>query len=218
VAGAFYLLNTITILLAVALMRGIVVAGNPSATATNLMANLSRFQIGWTLEVLSTACSLGVAAYFYRLFDPVSRGLSLLATCFRVVACAVAMVGYLAQATPFQILSGAHYLGAISPGELQAIAFLPFRVSAMASNLVIAVFGLHFVALGILIYRSTFLPRALGALTVVAGVSALTFLLPPLTNRLVVLPLGFVTELALTVWLLTVGINEQQWRQKANAS
>ena len=214
VAGAYYLLNTLTILAAIALMRGVVVRGDPSATAASLMANQLRYQAGWALEVLSTACSLGVAAYLYRLFVPVSRGLALLSTCFRVIACAVAMVGYLAQAAPLQILSVGRDLGALSSEQLHAIAYLPFRVSGLASNLVIVTFGLHFVALGVLIYRSTFLPRALGVLVVVAGVSALTYLAPSLTNARVVLPLGFVAEASITVWLLTFGINERRWWER----
>ena len=214
VAGTYYLLNTLTILAAVALMRGVVVRGDPSVTATNLIANQLRYQTGWALEVLSTACSLGVAAYFYRLFVPVSRGLSLLATCLRVIACAVAMVGYLAQAVPIQILSAGRDLSALSSDQLHAIAYLPLRVSALASNLVIVVFGLHFVALGVLIYRSTFLPRALGMLVVVAGVGALTYLAPSLTSARVVLPLGFAAEASITVWLLTVGVNERRWWER----
>jgi hypothetical protein len=50
-----------------------------------------------------------------------------------------------------------------------------------------------------------------------AGVGWLTFLWPPLAEHLspFIDILGFVAELALMVWLLVMGINVQQWKERA---
>jgi len=215
-AGVFYLLNILTILLAVFLFRGLVVAGNPAATATNLLAHQSRFQLGIAAEVISTACSICVAGLFYELLKPVNRSFSLVAAFFRLVACAIAVVGYLLQLAPLQILGGAHYLSVPTPEQLQALA-LVLRFRAPASNMVIVFFGFHFILIGYLIFRSTFLPRILGVLVAFAGLCGLLFLAPALAGR--ILPyfvgVGLVSEVSLALWLVVMGVNASKWRERA---
>jgi len=75
--------------------------------------------------------------------------------------------------------------------------------------------GLFLILLGFLIVRSTFLPRPLGVLIVLAGLGWLTFAVPALSGRIhtYVEGLGFVAEVALMVWLLVVGVDLVRWRQ-----
>jgi hypothetical protein len=218
IAGTFYLLNIVTILLSIGLKRGIVVAGNPAATAANFIVSLPRFQAAWALEVISTACSLVVAAYIYRLFVPVSKALSLLATLFRVVACSVAMIGYLLQAAPLPILTSASFVSGLSLTQLQAAAYIALRLGVQASNLVIVVFGFHAIVLGYLVYRSTFIPRAIGVLLGLAGVGGCLMLVPLVAGGFfpVILATGAAAELSLTAWLLFAGIDVGRWLQQAD--
>jgi len=46
------------------------------------------------------------------------------------------------------------------------------------------------------------------------------FLFPPLANQLshYILPLGFVAELLLLLWLLVKGVDVQRWREQAGAA
>jgi hypothetical protein len=80
-------------------------------------------------------------------------------------------------------------------------------------------FGFYCVLIGYLIFKSTFLPRALGALMAFGGLSWLTFLSRPLAHYLS--PYNFVPGLlgegALTVWLLAVGVNVPRWEARAKA-
>jgi hypothetical protein len=81
-------------------------------------------------------------------------------------------------------------------------------------------FGFYCLLIGYLIFRSTFLPRILGALMLFAGLGWLTFLSPPLASYL--LPYNFVPGLlgegALTLWLLVMGVNVQRWKGQARRS
>lgn len=63
--------------------------------------------------------------------------------------------------------------------------------------------------IGYLILRSTFLPKILGTLMVVAGLDRLTFLVPPLAERIsrYTQIFGFVAEAVLMLWLLVVGVD-----------
>gem|GEM_PF-3950310 len=69
--------------------------------------------------------------------------------------------------------------------------------------------------LAYLIFRSTFLPRALSVLLAIAGLGWLTFLSPSLGDHLFPYPLsitGLLGEGALTLWLLVFGVNAQRWK------
>jgi hypothetical protein len=84
----------------------------------------------------------------------------------------------------------------------------------------LVIFGIYCLLIGYLIVQSTFLPRLLGLLMLVAGIGWLTFLSPKLAKDLS--PFSFVPGLlgegALTVWLLVKGANEAEWRKQRAAS
>jgi hypothetical protein len=81
----------------------------------------------------------------------------------------------------------------------------------------LAFFGFYFALIGCLVWRSTFLPRILGALMVFAGLGWLTFASAPLARLLSPYNLapGIIGEGALTLWPLIMGIKEKQWMQRA---
>jgi hypothetical protein len=188
IAGGFYLLNIVTILLAVFLFRGIVVGRDEGA-----------LRLGIAFELISTSCSIVVAAFFYELLRPVSRSVSLIAAFCRLIACVVAVVGYIFQSAPL-VVSG-------------AVGLLLYRLRVPATNIVIVFFGFHFVLLGYLIFRSGFLPRFLGVLAGLAGLGALTSVAPQLARPLFpyFVAIGLLTEVSLTVWLLAMGVDVERW-------
>jgi len=78
--------------------------------------------------------------------------------------------------------------------------------------------------IGYLILRSTFLPRVLGVLLGIGGLSYVVvcfanFLLPPLGARLTpfIFPVAFIGEGSLAVWLLVKGVHVQRWKDQASA-
>ena len=91
-------------------------------------------------------------------------------------------------------------------------------ISSPINNLVF--FGFYCLLIGYLIFRSTFLPRILGALMVIAGLGWLSVLSPPLAKYLwpyIAAP-GLVVEGTLTLWLLVIGVNVQRWKEQAIAA
>ena len=85
-------------------------------------------------------------------------------------------------------------------------------------------FGFECLVIGYLIFRSGYLPRALGVLMPIAGLCYLTnsfalLLAPALAARLfpwVLLPC-FVAETSFCLWLLVKGVNVPRWREAASA-
>jgi hypothetical protein len=192
--------------------------GDAAATANNMLAHESSFRVGWALNLISTGFYVALMALFYQLFRPVSKTVALLAAFFGLVGCAVTAVGSLFQLAPLLVLKGSPYLSVFDPKQLQALALLLLNLSVQVGYIAIFFFGVFQLALGYLIFRSTFLPRVVGALIALAGLGWLTFLSPPLANQLLV-PLevlGFVAEALLMLWLLVMGVNSQRWNQQAS--
>jgi hypothetical protein len=77
-------------------------------------------------------------------------------------------------------------------------------------------FGPYCLLIGYLIYRSSFLPRILGALMMLAGLGWLIFLLPLASSLSTYLKaIGFLAELSLCLWLIVIGLNVPGWQEKA---
>jgi hypothetical protein len=99
-------------------------------------------------------------------------------------------------------------------GALNLFHLAPFHISPLVF------FGFYCLLIGYLIFRSTFLPRPLGALMAFGGLGWLTFLSTPLAHYLSPYNLapGIVGEAALTLWLLVIGVNEQRWKEQASTA
>lgn len=203
IAGVFYLLNIATIFLSLFFFRGLFVSGDPSATATNILAHESSFRLGFASELISTACSVAVAGLLYVLLEPVNMSLSLLGPFFRLVGCAIFALSYVFQLAPLQTLGGAHYLSVIKSEELQAFSLILSTFQARTSDIGIVFFAFHFVLVGYLIFRARFLPRTLGVLVTFAGLAGLTFLVPSLGRLLFAYcaPIALLAEVSLSLWL-----------------
>jgi Domain of unknown function (DUF4386) len=117
-------------------------------------------------------------------------------------------------------LGGAQYLSVFKVEQLQALVLMFLKLRSQAEQIDLVFFGFFDFLIGCLILRSTFLPRILGALMALAGFGWLIFLSPPLANHLshYILPLGFVAELLLMLWLLVKGVNVQRWQEQAVAA
>jgi hypothetical protein len=104
--------------------------------------------------------------------------------------------------------------------QLQALVLTILRLRSQAEQIGIVFFGFFDFLIGCLILRSTFLPRILGALMALAGLGWMIFLSPPLANNLAhyILPLGFIAEFLLMLWLLVKGVNVQRWQEQARAA
>jgi hypothetical protein len=98
-------------------------------------------------------------------------------------------------------------------------ALSPFHLApSNINNLVF--FGFYCLLIGYLIFKSSFLPRILGALMAFGGLGWLTFLSPSLANYLYPYNLapGILGEGALTLWLLVIGVKVQRWKEQASTS
>jgi hypothetical protein len=221
IAGTLYLITMLTGIFAEGFVSGrLVVNGDASATAANILAHRSLFQLGFAVYLIEMACQIAMTALFYELLKPAGRSFSLVAAYLGLTGCVIKTLSRLFFITPLFILGGAHYLSVFSAEQLKALALLFLKVNDHGAGIALVFFGFYALLTGYLMIRSTFLPRILGVLSVLGGLGWLSFLYPPLGYRLFpyIAAFGLLGALSVIVWLLVKGVNEQRWKEQAEVA
>src|SRR2546427_1685726 len=221
ITGALYLLTILTGIFAQGFVSGsLVVDGDAAATATNILMHKSLFQLGFAVYLIEMACQIAITALFYNLLKPAGRSVSLVAAFLGFAGSVIKTFSRLFFIAPLFILGGAHYLSVFSAEQLQALALLFLKVNDRGAAIAWGFFVFYALLWGCLIIRSTFLPRALGVLSIFGGLGWLSFLYLPLGYRLFpyIAAFGLLGAASLILWLLVFGVNEQRWKEQARAA
>lgn len=216
-AGLFWLLTILTSMFAFIIAGKFLVAGNPTATAANLIEHEGLQRLAFVANLVATLCYLTVTVLMYVLLKPVNRGVALLSAFFSIVGCCVGAVSCLLFLAPLTVLKG--------PSASPDLALTLLTLSGRANDIGLVFFAGHVFSIGWLIRRSTFLPRILGTLLFVTAACYLTnsfaiFLALPFREYL--MPLvgvgGLLGEGTLTFRLLFAGVNVPRWQEQASAA
>ncbi len=221
ITGVFYLLTMLTGIFAQGFVSDrLVVFGDAATTATNILGHEGLFRLGFTVYMVEMACQIVFIALFYELLKPVNRSISLVAAFLGLAGCTIKSFSRVFYLGPLFILGGAGNVGVFNREQQQALALLLLKVNDHGAAMALAFFGFYALLTGYLIFRSTFLPRFLGLWSVIAGMGWLTFLYPPLGYHwfLYLAAFGLLGAIALIFWLLVFGVNEEKWKEQANAA
>jgi Domain of unknown function (DUF4386) len=221
ITGVLYLLTILTGIFAQGFVsERLVVYGDAAATATNILAHSSLFQWGFAVYLIEMACNIAMTALFYDLLKPAGRGVSLVAAFLGLAGCVIKTFSRVFFIAPLLVLGGGHYLSVFNLEQLQALALLFLKVNDRGAGIALVFFGFYAVLTGCLIIKSTFLPRILGVVSMIAGLGWLTFLYPPVAHRLFpyIAVFALLGAALLILWLLVFGVNEQRWKEQASAA
>lgn len=217
-AGVLYLL-IILIGVSEAVVRDrVVVAGDAAATAANLRSMEWLWRASAAGEFVLLLCGISLTPILYYLLRPVSRYFALLMMCLNIVSLAVEAVAGLFLVVALLPLGDAAYLRAFEPAQLEAMARMSIRLHNLGFGMALIFFGAVCVVIGSLIVRSGIVPKIIGVLMQLAGVSYLIsnfamILSPAFSNRLfpfILLP-PLIGESALCLWLLIKGVDNDAW-------
>jgi Domain of unknown function (DUF4386) len=224
-AGALYLVNIVFGAFAFGAVPAILVVSNMATTAHNIQTHELLYRFSLAAHVVVTVTNIPMALIFYELFKVVNRRLALLDVFFGLVATAVEAAGILSQFTPVVLLSGSKYANSLPAPQLHALAYLPGDLSTIDYAIYGVFYGLDFVCVAYLVFKSTFLPRAIGVLL---AIDALNYLVNGFTTMLapgVATHLGawtglptIIAEGSLSLWLLLVGVDTGRWKERASAA
>ena len=182
------------------------VRGDASQTAERIAASEWLFRSGIVSHLLSQVVFVFLVLALFQLLQAVNERHARLMVILALLGVPAAMLSELGHLAALSLLD-APAGGPFTPAQLhaQAMTFLDLRTQGV---LIAQIFwGLWLLPLGVLVYRSGFIPRAIGVLLMIAGVGyffdSMTQLLAP--GFPVVSLFTFVGELALASWLLIRG-------------
>jgi hypothetical protein len=222
IGGVLYLIIIVLGLFGEAVVRGrIVVPGDAAATAANLKSMESLWRFGIATELFLLICSVVLALILYILMRPVSKDLALLAAFFNLISVAIEAAYSLQLVEALFPLGNAGYLKAFAPEQLHAMASLSAKSHVYGFGVALIFFACFCLVIGYLIFRSGYLPKAVGVLMQIAGLSYLTnsfalILVPSFADRIFAafaLP-AFVGEASFCLWLLVKGVNVETWNRR----
>lgn len=198
-----------TALLLVALLAGfgylavvqrLVVTDDAVRTAGNIAGSETLFRLAIASLLVAAVLDIVVAWALFKVFEPASSGLSMLAATFRVAYAGIFVVAIAQLAGVLRLLPEAEELSA------QVLSGVHAFEDIYSAGLVL--FGFHLALLGVLVWRAAYAPILLGILLVVAGLGyvADSFGVVLFAGYAVeVAAFTFVGEVVLILWLLLRG-------------
>jgi hypothetical protein len=189
-------------------LEGLVTDGEAARTVADISESEGLFRLGVLSMALVIVLDVVVAWALYRVFSPVSKGLSMLAAAFRLVYAGVFMVAIGELLGVVRLVGDDTYLSVFGADQLGAQVLMRIDAYTDVWTLGLLLFGLHLLVIGYLAYRSGYVPRSLGALVAIAGLGYVidTFGAVLSTGTWTdVSSFTFVGEFLLALWLVIWG-------------
>ena len=202
----------------------LIVAGDATATATNILASPGLLRLSIASELVILVSEIVVTVLLYVLLRPVSTTLALVAVVSRLAMTTIHGINLLNQFMVVLLVSGAGYVTVFAPTQLHALVLLFLDAYSYGFTIGIVFLVLHAFLLGYLIYTSGYFPKVLGVLFMIAAFGYLIDGFSPVLVANYVkgpvylaLPITL-AEIAFPLWLLIKGVNVAQWDKRALAA
>ena len=219
IAGLLYLILAICGGFAEFTVRqGMVVAGNAAATVSNIVAAESTFRLGVVSELIGQVVFILLALYLFRLLQSVNRNQATLMVVFVIIAVTITCLNMVNQVAVLLIINGSGYLSVFEAGQLQTLVLFFLNMHTAGYIIAQIFFGLWLLPLGYLVYKSSFTPKIVGILLIIACfgylIDVVTYFLIP-SFELVISEYTFIGEVVMLLWLLIKGVNVEKWKKRA---
>lgn len=216
VAGLLYLLVAVfgTFSL-IYVPRTLIVRGDATATANNILASESLFRLGIASGLIAAVIFMFLVLVLYRLLKGVNQQQAALMLILALIAVPLAFLNEVSSLAALILFRGADFLSVFEKPELDALAYLFLRLYGQGIVINQIFWGLWLFPFGVLVFRSGFLPRILGVWLIINGFAyvaiSFTGLLSPQNYNIVfrsAFPVLF-GEMAIMLWFLIKGAKDQ---------
>jgi Domain of unknown function (DUF4386) len=224
IAGLWYLLLAITAPLGLIYVpRTLIVPGNATATASNILASEPLFRLGMASELISATVFIFLVLALYHLLKGVNERHAGLMVALAVVSVPISFLNVLNEIAAVILFRGADLLSVFEKRQLDALGMVFLGLHHHGFVVAAIFWGLWLLPFGVLVIRSGFFPRILGVLLIINGfaylVGSFTSLLLPgytsVVSRFTLLPEA-VGELSMILWLLIKGAKVQPFVDPAS--
>lgn len=188
----------------------LIVRSDVVATADNIIASEFLYRLGVVSSLVMMIAWLFYALFLYRLLRPVNKNH------------ATSMLALVLASVPIYMLNQINQFGALlsASNQMHEQVKLFLELQQFGTLVAAIFFGLWLMPLGLLVFKSRFLPRFLGVLLMVGSLGYLVlfvqaFFLPGSERTVWTNPFLVVThlsELALLLWLVIKGVDVERWK------
>ena len=167
-AGLLYVVGSIPGVFALLYVPSkLIVHGNATATAHNIAAHETLFRFGIAADLISQAIFIFVSLALYDLLKRVNLRQALSMLILILVAIPIAFLNEVNSIAALILVRGADFLSVFDNSQRDALAKLFLNLRSGGFDVAGIFWGLWLFPLGMLVYRSGFLPRFLGVLLMV---------------------------------------------------
>ncbi len=217
IAGLLYLTLLAAPLRLIYIPNKLFVSGNASATADNIAAHETLFRLGIVGELFTATMTIFLTLALYRLFKEVDEHMARLVVILgALMVTPIYFLNTINDAAALLFARGADFLSVFDKPQRDALAMMFLRLHGHGVLVNEIFWGLWLFPFGLLVYRSRFFPRILGIWLMINCFAYLaetvTGLLWPQYETAVsnwAFPVMF-GELAMMLWLITMGARERQ--------
>jgi hypothetical protein len=192
------------------------VTGNATATANNIAAHQTLFRLGIASDLFVGTIVIFVALALYQLFQGVDKNLAVLIVILGgLLPSALYFFNVMNDVAALLLVRGSDFLSVFEKPQRDALAMLFINLHGWGFVTGEIFYGLWLLPLGILTYKSRFLPRFLGVWLILNGFAYLVLsftgvLLPLYEERVSSMTFPILTgEVAFMLWLLIGGAKPQ---------
>lgn len=169
-AGLIYLVMSVLGAPTLIYLPRLIVSGDAAATAHNVLSNEPTYRLllggalaGWALYMV-----LGRA--LYGLFASVDESQATLLRIFVVASAVVGVIDVALLAAPLVVLKSAALAAVFTRPQVEALALTLFGIRSVELHANEAFWGFWLIPFGILVFKSRYVPRIIGALLLIASV------------------------------------------------
>jgi hypothetical protein len=198
---------------------GMLVSGDVAATVKNIVASEALFRLSLVSDLVRQVLLMLLPVVLYKVLKPVNKIIAALMVIFALVGVSISMLNEINHFAVLLLSSDAGYLTAFKADQLNGLVmfFLELREYGTYIPQILSIWVL---LLGYLVFKSGFLPRILGILLILGGLSytasAVLFFLFPNFDATILGLFAFIGESLFYLWLLIKGVNIEEWKKRTH--
>jgi hypothetical protein len=163
IAGAIYLsMILVAPFCLLYIPNKLIVHGNAGATAENILTHETLFRMSIFGDLIGQIIFICLGVVLYRLFREVNKTWALLMLSFVVASAAICFLNVLNDVAALILIRGGDFLVVFEKKQRDALAMLFLRLYNHGQFMAEIFWGLWLFPLGLLVYRSGFIPRFIG--------------------------------------------------------
>jgi len=198
--------------------RTLIVRGDATATASKILGHETLFRLGIVADLITAVIFILLVMALYRLLRGVNKTHASLMVALVLVSVAVGFMNVLNNIAALTLFRGADFLAVLDKSQRDALGMLFLGLHRQGLTIDEMFWGLWLFPFGVLVMKSGFLPRILGAWLIVncfayLALSVTGLILPQHLDTALRFAFPFLFgELAIALWLLIKGAKVQPLR------